>query len=804
MDNIFSWQQHDFERLCLAAESEKSMFLLHGKDFASPYHVVSSFFSYLVANGKVLFFIYTKSPNLHHPLFPYTQAANLAFSKSLNSHQEKSILPSIVKDLTQLDTLESLVQSITDEQHSSIILNERENELLLRFEYAAQGYTPIFIFYGYSKFDSESKELTAILLSGSLNESFPFLKNVKFVFLEENEEEEDVLNPIREYEHIDIQLSEPDLTNMEEILSELANDLNFSSAEKEKLFYLSGGQLSIIQIVLEYLRNTHKEMPNSTQENLIQIILKDRIAKMGKGGLQLKSVLESAASIGNPFSISLLKHIEDPRTCDDVLKKGNREFFIENTESTGRFIYDEIWRFFYSNLEKKRKTEIAYSLERAVYYFNPYDYYTRACFLERAGDNIGAFELYLYAYNSLFQEGFNPNKTLEEKLATLSKECGYDAFWASLLQVYQKMNDLEYEVCVELLENISYLVTTRLLLLKEYLIGLCVHRLGDSIIQQEKAMFTMQSAATHAKDVEDGMWCDCETTLISFIVNKYGDYEEARRICKELIYYYTQKKFSEFAQKGFHVLERKWSALYSVEKAIIKTESSVKYFCNSVYPAQYVMALNNHAANLIELGKYDLAEKHLKQAISVIHEHPSLHINRMYLLNNYCLCAVLGKKISPIEVYEKLDIILKNLSFGDWIIIFKINFCIYAAICGKIERAEELLLELEKICLQIEDDYYLFYIYANLAAILYLEGRRDEAVYILKNKCSTAPLLCKTTEKIYLEERTQLWINVMKETTILNSDTFDTFILNKHPEGTQWSFIGRGFLYSDIQFWSES
>lgn len=67
----------------------------------------------------------------------------------------------------------------------------------------------------------------------------------------------------------------------------------------------------------------------------------------------------------------------------------------------------------------------------------------------------------------------------------------------------------------------------------------------------------------------------------------------------------------------------------------------------------------------------------------------------------------------------------------------------------------------------------------------------------------TGPSLSKPTEKACLEKRTASWISVMKSTTIKDPNLLDTYLLEKIPQKTQMSFICRGFLYSDIQFWSE-
>lgn len=798
-NNVFSWQEYDYKKLCKVLDTEGKIILLHGKDFESPYHVLPSCYAHLSKQGKIVFGVYSDSSYLTYPFLPFTQATNQAISKG---QRKKSLLPSVLKDLTQSDTIATIMDNFVNESHSSLVLSERENELLVRLEYAAEGCDPVFVFGGYPLFDTNSKNLAILLLSGKLNHDFPFLRGAQFIFLCEDEEAPIVYQCIKSFEHIDIHLATPQPSDMQEILSEIAPELHLQVTDQNKLFFLAGGRLSVIQILSQYLISKGAiNIIDSTQE-VVNSTLADRISHMGQLGEKLESILEFAAHIGNTFYIPLLKQVTEASDCDLVLKKSDQEFLTQCDQNMGKFIYHEIWDFFYSNPETNKKREIALTLERAVYYFNPYDYLTRAHYLEQAGNIQEACELYILAYNSIFQEGLIPQKELTDKIAKLGMQCGLLPYWNSLSQVYAAMSALDFESCIQTLEDMEYPSALKLFILKEYLTGLCLHRLGDIHGQQQGVIIVMQAAADHAQDIEEGLWCDCNMALLSFLVNDIGDINAAKQICKKLSYYYITRNFT-FAQKGLHVLERKWSALYSVERAVVKTEASVKYFRNGAYPSQYLMSLNNHAANLIVLGKYTEAESYLNEAIDALHRFRAVHINRMYLLNNLFLCSVLSGKLSPSTAYRQLSPIIEKEVFGDWKVIFQLNYSIYMALAGEIDRAEESLWELERISQNLCDDYYLFYVYANLASVFYLQGRCAEAIKMLDEKCSQAPKLFKATDKVYVEERTKQWIYTMKSIEISDPKVFDTYLLHKHPEQTQWAFIGRGFLYSDIQFWAE-
>lgn len=800
MDNVFSWQKNDYERLCEAFMADSKILFIHGRDFESPYNVLTSFYMQLSEQEHVLFKIDMVSSYLSHPFLPFTQASNRVFKRKQAS---KPLLPSIVKDITRSDTAAAIVENIVNERHFPGVLNQYETELLVQMECAANGGIPVFSFCGYPLFDINSQNLAVLLVSGLLNDDFPFLKNAKFLFVCEGEDSSVAFQRIKKMEHMDIFLSDPQLVDMEEILAEISPELRLLPKELEKLFYLSGGRLSVLEILSRYLVSKGQTSIDGSAHEVVDATLADRISHMGELGDTLESVLEFAANIGSTFYIPLLKQVVDAPTCDLALRKSDQEYFTKCGQDSGKFVCREIWDFFYACPDENRKREIAYELERAVYYFDPYDYLTRAHYLEQAENIREACELYFFSYNSIVQEGLVPEAELENRITALSMQCGLKSYWGSLLQAYGAMDSFDYKSCVEILDHMGGSLTTRLLLLKEYLTGLCLHRLGNTLDHQREAMLSIQAATEYARNIEEGIWCDCQMILLSLLVNSDGDIYTARRICKELTYYYTQKNYAPFAQKGLYALERKWSALYSVERAAQKTEDSVLFFRNGLYPSQYLMALNNHAANLIVLGDFAEAMKYLNEAIGALQKYQAVRVNRMYLLNNYCLCAVLSEELSPAEAYKKLLPIMNQREFGDWTIIFQLNCAIYMALAGEIDQAEENLRTLEKISLELCDDYYLFYVYANLAAVLYLQGRRTEAVSLLQKNCSKPPQLFKATEKTYLEERSKQWISAMESVEIKDPKTFDTYLLNRHPHKTQWAFVGRGFLYSDIQFWSE-
>lgn len=798
---LFSWQQADYERLTDFLKGEQRILLLHGRDFDSPYHVVSAISSDALREGQALFRVYADPICRPNSFLPFSLAIMQAIKTEKRNH---SILPSIVKDFTKSETLASVVKNLSQEPHHSVALDQRENDLLIQFEYAANEYAPLFVFCRYPAFDARSKNLSLLLLSGRLDDDYPFLTRAKYIFLCDVGDSDSFPAEIENIEHIDIYLSEPQLGNVKEIVAEIDSQLSLQESEEEKLFYLAGGRLSCMEILLRHLSEKNQKAMNAIATDAIEATMKEHLTQLGSSGVEIADLLSVAASIGNNFSIPLLKKAFDNPSCDKILQRSDKEFFTVCNTDTGHFALHEIWDYFYAHLDHAKRTEISSKLAEAIYYFDPYDFYSRGYYYEQSTQYLEACEQYILAFNKTYFDGVaKEEKELANKIFVTSKQCGIVDYWNNLLRVYSSMEQLDYEACIASIEAMPHPPTQRLFILKEYLEGLCLHRLGRTHEQQVSAIITIQSAANHAKDLEDGIWCDCQTMLLSLHININGNLVAARQIMKELSYFCTQKSIAPFAQCTLHVLERKWAALYSVERAVVKTENSVRYFRNEQYPAQYLMALNNHAANLIVLSQYTEALKYLDEAVGLISRFNSIRVNSAYILNNYCVAAVLAEKMIVKDASNILESVIASSTFGDWMYILQLNYCLFIAQSGALSNAEEQLNALLQIVKELSDDYYIFYVAANLASVHFLQGHRAEAIQLLKQYCQEAPTLFKETEKAYLQERTAQWIQLFATADFHNCDELETILLNLHPGETQWNFVGRVFLYSDIQFWSE-
>jgi len=799
--DIFSWQKKDWETLL--DNSNNKITIIYGKDFDSPYNIFHVFKRHLEENNNKVLYIEKNDPHITTPLFPFSTTVS---EFSSNSSIDGSIISSIVKDVTFSETLATIILNIIKRKpDKNILIDEKSNELLIQIQKYIKGKPAVFIFQNYSFFDDLSKELTNLMISDYLNDKYPFLSSAKFYFLCSESENQKSYHIIETKEHSNIHLSNPTINNMTEIIAEISPSTNLTHDERTKLFTICGGSLVALQILLTYSREIQNKNYNvEYSDDIIEVIIKKRIDEISVNFAAIEKTLTTAAAIGDPFSIQLLQWIIklSDKSFREVMSKSRDELFVEYDSINGKFTYPILWEYFRKAEYLQDKADFFNSIAKGIYFFNPRDYWKRAMFLELAGNQFEACEIYYFAFYTLYSDTHKRPDDCIKKISLLSDKCGLTSFWKAQLKFYDHYEKLEYEQALLSFDFCNIFLTQRLHLFKEYLVALCVYKTGDEQQLKENALVSLEMTVKESKDIEEGFWCDCLSTLISFYVNLNGQTEDTCKYFKELEYYYSKRQDKNYAQVGLHILNRKSASVFSVERAVLRTQESVIFFRNNIYPTQYLMSLNNHGANLMLLGEFVEAENCFLEALEFIKNYHVRENIIIYLMNNLLVCQIQKESVNHNLFVNFTNIIDRYTDYG-WGIIPIINCAIFTALSNNLDHATDLLIKAKTINEKLNDSYYDYYINANMAAIQYLRGDRYNASKTLIEKCSIPPLLSKATEKQYLKQRTKEWAAAMENFNV--KDVWEFFnLLIKKVGGNQWKFISRGFLCSDIQFWAET
>ncbi|MBQ4122634.1 hypothetical protein IJD44_02785 [bacterium] len=805
--DLYNWQLKDWDVLtdCLAHR----IVFIHGKEFETEQNVAIAFFKEIESTKDYnIFQIESRNPN--------REVSFLTFYECLLQYKLQPN-PSIVdlgknifKDITQSETIGYLLDVNTS--LSKNVLNGQYRDLLIFIEELSKGISPIFLFYNFSCYDEESQILIQWMASGKLDDFYPCLKKAKYIFLCDENETFDEYSTLHSLKHIDLTLCEPKVEHIPEIWNSYTTAIALSSKDIQKIYSFSGGKLSNIQLIMQYLslQNKIEWFGNDFNEFMTKIYDK-RLSSLRQWECDVKKFLEIASEIGEKFNLDWLRYSLSKNIkyqYNDLLTKCYHEQFINYTNNYGCFTNKFAWQYF-NNSTSSRKKEIALMLVETVNYFSPHDYYSRAYYIEQSGDEKSALEIYIFEYWNRLKENIPIPKKLKEKINRLNNKYHYYEYVNLIEKYYSKLSSGQYYDILSILEEAETMriQPLRLLLLKDYLLACIYHKISYDKDMNERSILLLEHIIKECQEYgEKAFECECMTTLISFYANR-GETNKALGVSKSLMYYYSQRKDIDVnAMHGIQVLNRKSSAFLSVEIATKKTEESKNYFKDTILYSQYIMALNNYGANLFVLGKFDAALKYLQEAKEFICVHPTVNVNPVYIWNNFYLASF----YSDIHNREKLIIDMKQvvdkLEDTELKVIPLINLSIFYVLGLKKAGITSALMCLEQakmINYELQDDYYNFYINTNLAAIYFLEQKYELATECIK-KCLEPPALFKASEKMYAKKRTNEWLKVMLERTQISCDEFDTYLLNKEPYDTAWNFRGRGFLPSDIQFWSES
>lgn len=487
------------------------------------------------------------------------------------------------------------------------------------------------------------------------------------------------------------------------------------------------------------------------------------------------------------------------------MKNAKNEYLIKHIcDNRYKFYYPIIWSYFINQATKTLKINDYLLLERAIYSYNAKDYITRGLFFRKAGCVQDAAEMYLLEYYGHLVGGVKISKNFRSDVQCVCNDAQLGWLLDTLESYAEAINGKCFYKAASIFDNGCY-NTPRLQILKHMLTGYALYRSAGSNQDLAVALGKINNAAELAYNFEMGLWSDCASLLMAFELNINGNLVKAVEWHDKLTAYYELSN-NEEAKVQLNILKRKSAVICSVERAFVKTEESVNFFKNTYYLSEYVMALNNCAANAMLLGKLDIAYDNISEAKSIVDNMPFCVANVNYVLTNYCTINVLRDYSLSEQSALTLCESLSGYEDASWKIIPLINCAIFYALQGKYDESESLLSQASLMNNEVNDDYYKYYIQINRASLYYLKNDINTAVTILQEYTDSKnlPKLFKTSEKMYLKKRAESWIDIMKTHKITDPIKFNDFLRNKKIGGNQWDVISRGFLVSDIQYWSDT
>jgi len=582
----------------------------------------------------------------------------------------------------------------------------------------------------------------------------------------------------------------------------------------KSLFSLTGGHLILIKRLSEYLQNEALsvsdllEESNDSRDQFIENLLLYKLRDLGVKGESIYDLLECASVIGMSFKNEELVCLRNSKKEEiEELIQTSKDVSLIEEGSKRSFTHEIIRRFFLNRLQSKRLSYYT-SFAACLAKIRPGDYLTRARFLFDGGDIKSAMVQYVLASLKNTRDGVRTDEQTKKRLDSFCSDFKLDDFYSAILSGYTLFLKGKYSETIQVLEKLEDHYPKQLLAEKYYLLSLC--RIKTMTTADLRLAKSELSGWNELKNEEGELWTRMMTSLMIIEANLY-DFNSARSTEKEIsIYISNRMEYDSKAEYNLNVIRRISASTYSHEIACERTKKCVEFFTSQIqnsepaFPFQLYYSLTNHSANLLAQGDYREAFEMSARALSIINEYKYTSFPEPQIpSNNYIISGVLSEEVPAADALKMFNVIPKYKEFAADEILIRNNYAIVMIHNNQIREGLALLEEVYGTTKSRELDIYYSYVSGvNLASAYYIIGQEEKSRTLWGELLNLLP---NVPDREYLAKRHKLLQESLGKIE-KNWKTWDSYLLEQFPNtlGKAWSFYGRGFLFSDIQLWSET
>lgn len=691
----------------------------------------------------------------------------------------------------------------------AVLLSEAEQDLLFVIQNVASNRQLLLTLDHLETWDNASLQLLGLILSDRLDALYPPLASALIVVGASHEIPTalaSILSPA-ETTRLRLQLLKRD--DMPIAATTFSLPLS-AQTDLEALHDITNGRLDLLRDLGIHLNRAGISKLPETGCDMYGELIESRIRSLGEHATDLRKCLAAAAILGQSFVLEDLRCLIGATTevFDANLRLATTERFLSRSNDIAMFESSFIHGHFHrpasdSHLAYHRKFAECLQLMR------PGDYGFRLHHLIAAGKTDEALSCYALARLASKRENRTP---LEPNgLRAAGDWPKIENYLAQMEMAYDTWRGSRHPDVHQLLDQIEDFLPSPLLAERDYVeaeVLLKSHRISD----YEKAVQLLKRWEP-LRESEGEIWSRLTQVLMVAQV-QIGCVDEARKLEAELTsYYWEHRRVDPWALYSLNLLRRRSECLHQLPTATQRLESALAYFGSTDpvslprHPIQYYYTLNNLVGNLICSGKFSEAEQQASQLDTLIRSHPSVPWPRLEVpANNAILAAYLAASISATDAVTLMERVLEagTDTTGDHLLIAN-NRAVFLVHAG---RPKEALDVLENLHHGLEengpsDEYHRYFIGNNLAALRALSGEESEIPEQLRRLKTLLESLYPALRQT-LVKRHDLLAAAFSEVRSLDASAFDSYLFTKYPAqiGSQWKFYARGFLFSDVQFWS--
>jgi hypothetical protein len=691
----------------------------------------------------------------------------------------------------------------------AIILSKEEQDLLFVVQAVAHKKRLLLTLDHMDYWDSASWDLLALVVSSHLQDLYPALADVQLVF-GVRETPPPRLTALLDECKISTETFRIHSIPRVEMPTALCT-FGFPEMKEQDidgLYDATDGRLDLLHDFSVHLRDTTLAKDAHGFGGLLANLVSNRMHSLVQQAPELAPILSAASILGRSFTLDDAQCLtgQSAEKLEAALKAASDARLLTILGGLAQFqsgtLHDYFHRF---GTSEHMKYHSKYA--ECLRIMRPGDYEGRWRHLALA--NRFEEALTCYALATLHSRR---QKSLAPEPNSLSETASWEQiknFREQMFRAYDAFEADKLGEAMDAVTSIEAFLPDALLAERDYLkaqIRLKSHRMKD--FEESAALLKPWD---RLKDEEGEIWSRIAQARMIGLV-EINAIEEAVHLEEDLTkYYYARRRVDPWALYALNVLRRRSEPLHRLPVATQRLENALEFFGSlhstdlPRHPIQYYYSLNNLVANLLASARFDDAARRAAELDALVNRHalpwPSLEIP----VNNFVLAGFLSSKLSAemaVRIMSKVQ--LEPPASGDGLLIAN-NYAVLLAHVGQVNDAKRRLEDCYKFisadgpC----DPYHKYFIGNNLAALTALAGD-GAAAKKLHEEC--LPLIdgLYPTIRDTIRERHRLLGAVIHDAQKHGCEAFDRILLGPSQAklGKHWEFYGRGFLLSDIQFWS--
>ncbi len=696
-------------------------------------------------------------------------------------------------------------------------LSKEEQSILFHLQRISTTQRLLLICDDIQDWDEASLPFLKLLLSGRLSEAYPFLKNTTFLLIKTIKttpiDGDDELFTSLEREvpvHFLEYVTEADFPR---VLAMFDSAPVLPADQYATMFGICGGHLHLAKELSKYLCSIKADIGKFETEGgrpLVMKMVRERLRPLGQHGQDLLTLLTIASTIGSVFMDSELACLSNRSISETraLLHRALEMQLIRRVSNTSNFAHG-ILHDCLKSLEDINSSDLHRQFAICLRSLRPGDYHMRSHHLLTAGENSDAA---VYAICAILQERRDLDRSPPSiQYLELIREQGLDHSFNMLVSATEFLAKYELDEAISCADRLGPTAPPMLRAEASYISAVCLIK-KYSYAARGIAIGRIDHALKLIPDELEIVVRLLSTQLVALANQRTI---EAAFVTQEEIVQILRKRisFDPDALDALRILDRKADLLYAADQSISWLLQAKEHFkpIEDGQPRnffQYCAACMNVAANRISCGEYDEALVHLREITLFLKSNPGLVFPRPeVLMNNLIVSELLGGVCDAMAASQLFKpLVDRHIATLDHVFLVS-NYGASLALGGDLVTAEIILAHAYGE-ISIDDDIDHLHLYltgANLASVRFLSGNKAGAAEIFDTLTDVLEQVYPA-HTAYFKQRHLILGQVIAEGDNLSPEQWHEIALSREPDGPgpSWRHYGKGFLFTDIQMWTES